>query len=279
MMDSPRMITLTVRSTAAESLADLLAHLRSSFRRLRARAAWRAHVVGGIYTVEATHSPRTGAWHPHVHIIADGRYWNVQALQAEWNAASGDSYIVDIRPIRSKRGVARYVAKYVAKAADFAAWSDSVIEEYAEAMHGARLVHTLGNLHGRRLDADAGETIDGAEVARVPIGYLAAVAASGAPRAERLVRRLADHSALLARALGRPHRPGLASLTDAGHRRRRESRLAAVCRSIAADVDVLLPRRPVFHVEHEADFAVQGWLDWPEPPPTWYEVPPTSDTS
>jgi hypothetical protein len=38
-----------------------------------------------------------GMWHPHLHVIAEGRFLDKHALSAAWHHATGDSFVVDIR--------------------------------------------------------------------------------------------------------------------------------------------------------------------------------------
>ncbi|KKM60441.1 hypothetical protein LCGC14_1541790 [marine sediment metagenome] len=146
-MDGRRFLTLTLQSTN-DTLADQLQHLRQSFARLRRQAFWKAAVTGGVYCVEMTWNPSRSQWHPHLHAIIDGSYVPKRSLSAGWLEATGSSFIVDIRRVYSAASVASYVAKYVAKSDDASSLPDHVLPAWADAVHGLRLVHTFGNLHG-----------------------------------------------------------------------------------------------------------------------------------
>lgn len=152
-MDQTRFLTLTVRSTG-EPLAQLLDHVYASFRRMRQHRAWKAHVRGGIAVLEVTRNPKTGHWHPHLHVLIDGTYFDQRAIKAAWLEATGDSDIVDIRAVISRRAAARYVSAYVAKPADVEEWPQCGIVEYARALHGRRLVIAFGSMHGKLGEPD-----------------------------------------------------------------------------------------------------------------------------
>ena len=151
-MDSPRLITLTIASKPGEGLRELLDHLRASFRRIRKLPLWRSKVKGGVYTVEVTRNEQTGAWHPHVHIVADGSYWDQASISSAWEEASEGSKIVDVRKINNATQTAKYVADYVAKPYAHGSWDADAICEWAEAMHRQRLSHTFGSLHGVKVE-------------------------------------------------------------------------------------------------------------------------------
>jgi len=56
---------------------------------------------------------------PHLHVVATGVDGKASALESEareaWYAVTGDSYIVDVRPIRSVYGIGWYLGKYLLK--------------------------------------------------------------------------------------------------------------------------------------------------------------------
>lgn len=211
-MDSPRFMTLTIRS-AGEPLASLLQRLREGFRRLRQTREWQRRVRGGVYAIETTYREASGGWHPHVHLIWDGGYFAQRELSRLWLRCTGDSPIVDVRAIRSKRAVAKYVAKYVAKGVAAMEWPDDKIAEYGDAMHGARLLHTFGNLHGVKLDVDESEPLPVVGRESVPLAVMLRAARGGDRRVARLLRRLASLGGLWSRLI--------TDHQDPGHRPRR----------------------------------------------------------
>lgn len=78
------------------------------WRRYRRKFGPRA--VGYAKIVELT---KAGT--PHLHIIADVPFIAQRQLAAEWRALTG-SYIVDIRKVRGRDGIAGYLTSYLTKA-------------------------------------------------------------------------------------------------------------------------------------------------------------------
>lgn len=151
-MDAPRFITLTLRHKR-EPLFLTLARLRASFRELRRSRLWSDSTAGGVYSIEVKRNAETGCWHAHIHVIADGHFIAQARLSALWKIITGDSCVVDIRAIRSKRDVAIYVTKYISKPADVLSWPAAAVHEYARDMAGVRAVHTFGKHHGTHSEA------------------------------------------------------------------------------------------------------------------------------
>jgi len=152
-MDQTRFITLTVQCNG-QPLAERLDHLYASFRRMRQGKIWKSHVRGGMAVLEVTRNQTTGHWHPHLHVLADGVYFDHKSLKRAWEEATGDSMVVDIRAVVSRANAARYVAAYVAKPAEVHAWAPAAVAEYALALHGRRLVVAFGSMHGKLGDPD-----------------------------------------------------------------------------------------------------------------------------
>jgi hypothetical protein len=200
--DSLRFLTFTLRSSD-EPLRDQLDRLYASLRQLRRTAEWQRHVRGGIATVEVTRNPRTGQWHPHLHVLADGTYWKQSQLSAAWRAVTGDSPIVDIRAVRSRNAAAQYVAKYAAKPLDMRGWPLDAIADLAAALHRRRLVLTFGSLHGHKLDADDERERGQVEASHVPIHAVEQRARMGCRLARTVLAALVSQSAVYARSLSR----------------------------------------------------------------------------
>lgn len=139
-----RFITLTLRRSA-DPLRQQLDHLTASFRRLRQSKLWTRTQTGGIAFTEVKRSRDGRAWHPHLHIIAEGSYVRQQDLAKAWHKASSTSYIVDIRKVRDAAQAAHYVTSYAAKPMSYACTNDAVaLDEAIAALHGKRLQFTYG---------------------------------------------------------------------------------------------------------------------------------------
>lgn len=107
-----RFITLTLRPdpalTAAEQLAIANRAWSILWRRYRRRFGDRA--AGYAKIVELT---KAGT--PHLHILASVPFIHQSQLAADWRQLTG-SFVVDIRAVNHKRGIAGYLTSYLTKA-------------------------------------------------------------------------------------------------------------------------------------------------------------------
>lgn len=134
-----RFITLTLKASP-DTLRARIDRLLSAFGKLRRRASWKDRVTGGAGFLEITRGREGGHWHPHLHLIVEGRYFPKQLLVDTWLELTGDSYVVDIKLIREPAIVARYVTKYASKPLD-----SKLLKEHAA------LVEAIDSLRGRKL--------------------------------------------------------------------------------------------------------------------------------
>jgi hypothetical protein len=146
-----RFITLTLRSTS-EPLALLLNRLYDSFAKLRRYRCWLNTQQGGCAFLEIKWNPSRNRWHPHLHILAEGRYLAQPALKKAWRKATGDSFVVDIRAVRNLDIVTAYVVKYASKPLDgsFLSVPDR-LDEAINALVGRKLCLTFGTWRGLAL--------------------------------------------------------------------------------------------------------------------------------
>lgn len=155
----PYLLTLTVKN--GDDLEERHAHLTKSLRKLMhrrrdyiagvARAPWTelCKAEGGVYTHEQTN--KGNGWHPHTHmIILAASEPSQSAISAEWHRITGDSMIVDCRPITGgesgdySEGFME-VFKYAVK------FSDLSLEDNwhaAQVLKGKRLLNSFGLFRG-----------------------------------------------------------------------------------------------------------------------------------
>lgn len=121
----PYMITLTVKD--GENLLERFKHLQKSVsqfhkRRHRKNAACEAlKASAAVWSYEVKKGKNSGLWHPHMHAV-----WlceeapDQQKLSEQWHAITGDSFIVDVRPITPDNPVKGFleVFKYAVKFSD-----------------------------------------------------------------------------------------------------------------------------------------------------------------
>lgn len=188
-----RMATLTMPDSNAP-LREQVAALRDAFKELRRSKTWKLKVAGGVGVIEVKWSADSRRWHPHMHILAWGDFWPQESLSQSWERRSGAA-VVDIRSRAGRDRMAFYVSKYVAKASDVKAMPSARIAEYAEAMHGVRMVSTFGEAYGvvkeSREKTPAGDSEHVAGMTAV-----AAAAEQGEKRAPRVLRAVAAASRL-----------------------------------------------------------------------------------
>ena len=163
----PFLVTLTVKD--GPDLAERFLHLAKSFRHLAKRRTRRdqqwsewAKVKGAVWSYEVKRGSGSGQWHPHLHAIVLGHESiYVEALADEWRGITGDSFIVDVRPIEAGDLVGGFceVFKYAVK------FSDMEPADTAHAwrtIRGRRLIDSAGLLRGVEIpDSLLDEALDG----------------------------------------------------------------------------------------------------------------------
>jgi len=133
------MLTLTVKN--GHDLEERFNHLQSSMKKiLKSRRNYASNgrgfnefckIQGAVYSYELSHSEK--GWHPHIHIIIllkkgtqiDFNQLNPKAsqLSKDWHKVTGDSFIVDCRPIVGDTPVKGFIEvfKYALKFSDLTA--------------------------------------------------------------------------------------------------------------------------------------------------------------
>ena len=172
----PVMVTLSVRN--GEDLSERLDHLRHSMKLLHGRRHNKRQpsvmheVAGGVFSVEVVNNGN--GWHPHAHAIwmvdqdheslTNSRMWALQKLSPEWHAITGDSFIVDARPITPTDDENPYAAgfcevfKYAVKPAELG--RDRLLEAFP-ILSGQRLVGAFGCFYGIKEPTKFTDDLDG----------------------------------------------------------------------------------------------------------------------
>jgi len=153
----PYLVTLTVKN--GPDLGERFCHLRSSMRRVfeSRRNAFKGQKsvefsksLGGFHSIEVTN--RGNGWHPHVHMIWLCREKpDPAALSAEWRHATGDSFVIDVRPLSDPVDGFLEVCKYALKFSDLS--PDLLFEAY-KVLSGYRLIDSHGLMRGVRVPDD-----------------------------------------------------------------------------------------------------------------------------
>lgn len=156
------MVTLTVKD--GPDLKERFNHLTGSLKKLtqKRRNYFQnpekrpytefVKALGGVYSIEIKRGKNSGDWHPHMHMI-----WicddepNQMRLSEEWKAITGDSFIVDARPMTTQENAVSgfmEVFKYALK------FTDMTLEDNwtaFEQLKGKRLVNPFGELRGIKI--------------------------------------------------------------------------------------------------------------------------------
>lgn len=152
----PYLVTFTVAN--GPDLPERFQHLHRSLQTLHTRrrlfisggkrAVWTesARAAAAVWSYEVTN--RGNGWHPHVHAI-----WlcdsppNRWALVEEWKAITGDSYVVDVRPLSQEEPAEGFceVFKYAMKFGELG-FAENV-QAYMT-LRGRRLIGSFGCFRG-----------------------------------------------------------------------------------------------------------------------------------
>jgi hypothetical protein len=148
-----RFITLTLRS-GSEPLGVLTEKLYASFKKLRAHPIWRKTQTGGVAFLEVKWCADTQRWHPHFHVLAQGKFLPHAQLSNVWKSITTDSWVVDIRPVTQVAHAIRYITKYASKpfSPEMLRTQDR-LEEAMIALSGVRMILTFGAWKGVRVTA------------------------------------------------------------------------------------------------------------------------------
>lgn len=147
----PFLVTLTVKDGA--DLKERFEHLQNAQkvlwrRKSRERAAPCAlsGVEAAVWSYEVKRGAGSGLWHPHLHMVALAAEKPSQAdLSAQWREITGDSYVVDVRPITDPVEGFLEVFKYALKFSDMT--EADTVAAY-RVLAGRRLVASAGQFRG-----------------------------------------------------------------------------------------------------------------------------------
>lgn len=156
------LVTVTVKN--GDELQERFSHLCSSLRYMhKLRHLHRGHEVckarSAVWSYEFTN--RGKGWHPHAHAV-----WlchqapDSAKLSQEWKGITGDSYIVDVRPMDEADPVAAFleVFKYALKFSDL---DDPDRLHAYKTLKGKRLQDSFGELRGLDVEpSDSDELLE-----------------------------------------------------------------------------------------------------------------------
>lgn len=159
----PYLVTLTVKN--GNDLEERFAHLAKSLRAYHKRRKGKGQSgevrksSAAVWSYEFTN--KGNGWHPHVHAV-----WLCQEapdpfqLSREWSDLTGDSFIVDVRPMDMADPVAAFceVFKYALKFSDL---TPHLRLTAYRTLRGKRLLDAFGDLRGLDVEpSDSDELLE-----------------------------------------------------------------------------------------------------------------------
>lgn len=152
----PYLVTLTVKD--GPDLAERFAHLVKSQRELwkqrqRKYSCYLDAVEGAVWSYEIKRGSGSGQWHPHLHMIALAESLplesagNLGELSRTWHNITGDSHMVDVRPISQEDPVSGFIEvfKYAVK---FSSQTPADTFHAFCTLSGKRLLGSSGSFRG-----------------------------------------------------------------------------------------------------------------------------------
>lgn len=136
-----RVLTLTLKNVPDRDFnKDTIRRLRKCFSRLIHRKYFKARIRGGFYVVHLTNTGR--GFHPHLHIIYHGEYIPKSTIVKAWGEITGDSYIVNIKPMVSTREALHYLLGDLLQRPRIRRRD---VRKYNEVLKGSRLIQGFGD--------------------------------------------------------------------------------------------------------------------------------------
>lgn len=131
----PKMITLTLKHSD-DPLNLQIKRIYDCFKKLKTRSIFQRLITGGVWFFQLKFNHTTEQWHPHIHCLVAGHFVPHNQLKSVWRKLTGDSDIVDIRPVKDLEGCANEVARYATSPADITAVNEQrALEIYYATKH------------------------------------------------------------------------------------------------------------------------------------------------
>lgn len=139
-----RLVTLTLRH-APGPLKPQIDRLEKAFKQLRKSHIWRQRVKGGAAFFECKRDRTNTHWHPHLHVLTEGKFIPQDELSVAWQTITTDSPIVDVRLIRDNVTGVRELAKYATKPFSHDVVHDpEQLIECVQALKHRKILYTFG---------------------------------------------------------------------------------------------------------------------------------------
>jgi hypothetical protein len=148
-----------------ETRKQSIKRLKDAFTKLQRRAFWKEYFKGGTWSLELTKDKR-GFHHTHLHIIGFRRkFFDIELLRGEWLAVTGDSHVLNLKPIHDIASGLREVVKYVSKPLDIRRFGAEDLREFL-GLKKMRMFGTFGEFRDFCKDFDPSDN-DGDEASEL----------------------------------------------------------------------------------------------------------------
>jgi diadenosine tetraphosphate (Ap4A) HIT family hydrolase len=133
--------------------------IKDAFTKLQRRSFWKDYFKGGTWSLEFT-KDKNGLHHTHFHIIGFRRkFFDIELLRGEWLAVTGDSHVLNLKPILDIASGLREVVKYVSKPLDIRRFGAEDLREFL-GLKNMRMFGTFGEFRDFCADFDPSDNDD-----------------------------------------------------------------------------------------------------------------------
>jgi hypothetical protein len=143
----PKMLTFTLKHSDDELFMQVQ-HLYDCFRKIRQRAYFKQNINGGVWFFQLKLNLQTNQWHPHIHCLVNGNFLKHSRLSELWHKITGDSFVIDVRPVRDLENASTEVARYATSPADITRMTLQQAIDVYDATQGRRICGTWGDAKG-----------------------------------------------------------------------------------------------------------------------------------
>ncbi len=140
----PKMITVTLKHSD-DPLQLQISRLYACFQKLKRRAYFQRLISGGVWFFQLKLNLKTQQWHPHIHCLVAGKFLPHARLKQLWHKITGDSNIVDIRPVKDLESASTEVARYATSPADITRMDLEQAVDVYYATKGRRICGSWGS--------------------------------------------------------------------------------------------------------------------------------------
>lgn len=178
-MLEPQFVTLTVPNVPGEILRDTIKAMIGEIRKIQdLRRKNKQPLLKAIRKLECTYNPDRNDYHPHMHLIVEGKQ-QAEELKLAWMERNPNSleYLQDIRPATNPIELFKYFAKLTSKSSkDIKMYKGKKLvlrEEYHypealdlifQAIAGLRIIQPMG---GVKMVSDEIEEIESVEIENI----------------------------------------------------------------------------------------------------------------